>query len=321
MNFDFSSVDISALASSLAGLVTPEAIKDLAMEGRFIKYKDDPVGFCEDVLDETLTDEVKLLANSVKDNKISIGVSATGTGKSHIAARLAIWFYSCFPGAKVFTSAAPPIDNLRQILWGEIGSVVRGYPQLFKGHEIKSLEMKKGPEEFLVGVTIPSSGTDEERESKFSGKHAPHMLFILDEADAIADCVFRGIDGCMSGGHVRLLCMFNPKRKAGSIYRMIRDKRASVIKLTAFNHPNVITGKDVIPGAVTRDVTVERINEWCKPLKDVGNLSDASMFTLPDFLVGKTCIGGNGKEPWSVPGPGIRSAYLRRVDIISKSEI
>jgi len=37
-------------------------------EQDFEKYKDDPVGFCEEVLGETLTDDVKRLMESVRDN-------------------------------------------------------------------------------------------------------------------------------------------------------------------------------------------------------------------------------------------------------------
>ena len=40
------------------------------------------------------------------------------------------------------------------------------------------------------------------REAKFSGKHAPYLLFILDEGDAIGDEVYRGIESCMSGGRM-----------------------------------------------------------------------------------------------------------------------
>ena len=79
-------------------------------------------------------------------------------------------------------------------------------------------------------ISAPS-GTEAQREAKFSGKHAPYLLFILDEGDAIPDEVYRGIESCMSGGHARLLIMFNPRAEVGEAYRMERDGRANVIKL------------------------------------------------------------------------------------------
>ena len=114
-------------------------------------------------------------------------------------------------------------------------------------------------------MTIPASGTPAQREAKFSGKHAPNLLFIIDEGDAVPDEVYKGIESCMTGGHARLLIMFNPRAEIGEPSRMERDGRASVVHLSAFSHPNLIQGKDVIAGAVTRETTVRRINQWCRP--------------------------------------------------------
>jgi len=96
--------------------------------------------------------------------------------------------------------------------------------------------------------------------------------------------------------------MFNPRAEVGAAYRMIRDKRASVVKLSAFRHPNVVTGRDKIPGAVTRETTLRRINEWCRPLAD-GEQIDGQCFQLPAFLEGKTAKSQAGQE-YPPLGPG-----------------
>jgi len=206
--------------------------------------------------------------------------------------------------------AAPPIDNLETLLWGEIGNVVRGHKKMFANDYITRLNISSAPpissqtlddledEEnisFIRGVTIPTSGTAHERESKFSGKHAPNMMFLFDEGDAIPDEVYAGADGCMSGGHVRMLIMFNPRAEVGEAYRKIRDGRANVVYLSVFGHPNVITGNDVIPGAVSRETTVRRINEWSRPLVD-GEQIDAECFELPEFLEGVIAKSHSGRE-------------------------
>ena len=276
----------------------------------YSEYKADPIGFGQDKLGESYTDEVKILMESVRDYPVTIAISATGTGKTHAAARVAVWFYKTHNQAKVFTAAAPPIDNLETLLWGEIGNVVRKHKKMFVDDYITYLNISSTPPlssktlddtenegeiSFIKGVTIPTSGTSHERESKFSGKHAPNMMFIFDEGDAIPDEVYKGSDGCMSGGFVRMLIMFNPKSQVGEAYRKIRDGRANVVYLSAFGHPNVITGEDVIPGAVTRETTVRRVNEWCRPL--VGDEQpDSECFDLPDFLVGSVAESQAGKE-------------------------
>lgn len=260
----------------------------------YSKYANDPVGFGTDVLGESYTEDVKALMESVRDNEITIAISATGTGKTHSAARIAVWFKSVYgKDAQVLTAAAPPENNLKTILWGEIGSVINKHPSLFDSYTITALKIEDTPKSFIIGLTIPSSGTPKEREAKFSGKHAPYLLFILDEGDAIPDEVYKGIEGCMSGGIiVRLLIMFNPRQESGEVYRMIRDKRANVVSLSAFNHPNVLTGENVIPGAVTRETTIRRINQWARPIADGEQGRD--FFELPGFLVGQTCKAPDG---------------------------
>lgn len=119
-----------------------------------------------------------------------------------------------------------------------------------------------------------------------SGKHAPHLLFIVDEGDAVPDEIYEGIDGCMSGGLARLLVMFNPKAQQGPVYQMEQEQRAHIIGLSALNHPNVLSGNDIIPGAVTREVIVRRINQWTRPAVEGENPSETRKFEVPDFLIG-----------------------------------
>lgn len=281
-------------AAILASKMKPGALTAMKSKQSYLQYRDDPVGFCENILGETLTDDVVKMMESVRDNLVTVAVSSNATGKSHGGARVAVWFYQCHEDCKVFTAAAPPYSNLKNILWGEIGSVVAKHPDMFSSHVVTALDIRRGPEDFLTGVSIPSSGTDKEREAKFSGKHQKNMLFVLDEGDAIPDDVYAGIESCMSGGHVRLLIFLNPRQAAGAVFRMQRDNTAHVVHLSALRHPNVVTGKDVIPGAVTRETTVRRINEWTRPLNPDEKIEKESVFTVPYFLVGATAPRQNG---------------------------
>ena len=263
--------------------------------GDFSQYQDNPIGFGEKVLGESYTEDVKLLMESVRDNPVTVAISANGTGKTHGAARVAVWWYKAFTDSQVYTSAAPPEGNLKRLLWGEIIGTSERHPELFRGDTITSLNISRSAQSFITGVTIPVSGSEAIREAKFSGKHAPHLLFIIDEGDAVPDEVYKGIESCMSGGHARLLVMFNPRSESGEVFRMIRDKRANVVHLSAFNHPNVKTGRDIIPGAVNRENTVRRITQWCRPLAE-GESPDAECFELPDFLIGSIAKSQSGEE-------------------------
>jgi hypothetical protein len=275
-----------------------------AYTSRLFKYREDPVGFGEDILKESYTRGVQDVMRSVRDNPITIARSANAVGKSHGAARIAAWFFTVFDDSKVFVTAAPPVENLKRILWGEILSIVERNQEFFKGFQMRSMKINRNASSFVDCLTIPTSGTSEEREAKFSGKHAPHMLFIVDEGDAVPDEVYRGIESCMSGGVARMLIMFNPRSPTGPVYIKERDGLANVVHLSAFEHPNVVTGDDVYPGAVDRETTVRRINQWTREMRPEEKKGEDT-FEVPDFLIGTTATALDGKEYPPLPA-GVR---------------
>ena len=273
-------------------------------KARLDKYAEDPVGFGEDILGESFTDDVKAVMESVLRNPVTVAQSANSTGKSHGAARAAAWFFKVFADAKVYMTAAPPFENLKKILWGEVMAVTMKKPELFATDQVRSLDIYRNKQSFMTGVAIPMQGKAEERETKFSGKHAPHLLFVVDEGDAVPEEVYKGIESCMSGGFCRLLIMFNPKMQSGYVYRLIKNNQANVVKLSAFNHPNVLTGEEKIPGAVDRTVTIRRIQEWTRPLAE-NERRGPDCYDLPDFLVGAVAIAHNG-QPYPPLAAGVR---------------
>lgn len=271
----------------------------------FARYQSDPHGFCKDQFNEIYTDDIVAVMESVRDNIVTIVRSANATGKSHAAPRIATWFYKSFPGAKVFTTAAPPERNLETIIWGEMYGLASRHPKLFADDQITAnMNIGRNKEEFITGVTIPVAGTAQTVEERFSGKHAPNMLFIVDEANAVPEAVFKGIESCMSGGNARLVLFFNPRGKYGPASKMETKGQGHVCQISAFNHPNVITGQNVIPGAVTRETTVRRINLWSRPLAP-DEQKDIECYELPDFLVGESCVAANG-EPYAPLPAGTR---------------
>jgi len=88
--------------------------------------------------------------------------------------------------------------------------------------------------------------------------------------------------------------MFNPKAQQGPIYQMEMDNKARIINLSALRHPNVVTGEDIIPGAVTRETVVRRINQWTRPAVEGEEPTASRRFEVPDFLVGTTALSLQG---------------------------
>jgi len=300
---------ISDIIDVIKGKFTDEQIQayldDKASGGNpYSKYADDPVGFCEEELGCTLTDDIITMMEAVRDYRVVIAISGNAPGKTFAAAHMAHWFYKCLPNSQVILTAPHPgEDNLKRKLWGEIEKVFGHNPMVFKDDRIVTLEISPKADNrdrqyrhFIQGITLPQSGSEEEKISKLSGSHADNIMYILDEGDAVPEWAFKAIDSSMSGGNARLLIMYNPKRKAGAAYKKIRSGQAHVVRLDVLKHPNVLTGKIIVPGgAVTREQTVKRINEWTEPLPKEYK-PDATCWEIPDFLVGATAISDSGKE-------------------------
>jgi hypothetical protein len=288
--------DVDVIVQSILRNYPQDHLQSWAEKNKYIRYQRDPIGFGESILKENYTEDIKIMMESVRDNVTTVSISCNSSGKSYTAASLALWHCMCFPNSLTVTLAAPPERNLKAILWGEIAKkFYRHKDTLFQGYVYNIMDLSSPHGSNITGVTIPQSGPPEEREARVSGRHAPYLMFICDEADGIPEPVFKGIEACMSGGEIRLLCMFNPRRSAGSVYRMIRDGRANVVHLTAFNHPNVKTGQNLIPGAVTRDITVKRINECTVPLPSHQE-PDGFCFEVPEFLAGSIAVDNNNRE-------------------------
>jgi len=289
--------DPIGIANDIIGFLGPEKARSFIETGQgFEQFYDDPVGFNEQVPGEIYTDDVKIMMRSVADYEVTIAISANATGKTHGAARVALWFFCTRREVEVYTAAAPPEDNLYRLLWGEIRSVIAKHPEVIGDSRVTTMHVERAPKQFLTGVTIPVTGDAKTREARFSGKHAPSLMFLFDEGDAIPDEVYAGRESCTSGGEIRTLIMFNPRQPKGEAYRMIRDGRANVVNLSAFTHPNVITGQNIIPGAVDRNTTVRRIAQMCRIVQPDENTESCTVFDLPDFLVGAVAIDQKGRN-------------------------
>lgn len=273
------------------------------------EYRSRYVEFAEDMMGVQLTPDQKKLFRAVEKYEIVQVSSATGVGKTYALGVLAIAIYKTHLHSKIYTACAPPEDNLRNLLWGEILTFVNTHAHLFQGDRIQvgnlNIQRQNRPKQFIAGVTIPQSRSEDDMETRFSGKHSPTLMFIFDEGDGIPDAVYKGADGCMSGGvFMRQVVCFNPKKKKGEPYRRIKEHRCYHMSMSAFSHPNVITGENIFPGAVTREATVKRINEWTEPLRKSDD-RDGNCFDVPEFLVGVRATSAGGDKYPPLPS-GIR---------------
>jgi len=95
---------------------------------------------------------MRATSKDVRDNPVTIAKSANATGKTHGAARVAVWWFKVFPESQVYTGAASPESNLKKLLWGEIGSIIEKHSELFESDTVTNLHVQRSAQSFLTHI-------------------------------------------------------------------------------------------------------------------------------------------------------------------------
>ena len=99
-----------------------------AINRKRLAYRNDPIGFETEVLDikpSHVWGKMREVAESVRDNQFTAVPAGHSVSKTYGAARIAVWFKTCFEPSTVITTA--PSDNqVRNQLWREIHMAYAG---------------------------------------------------------------------------------------------------------------------------------------------------------------------------------------------------
>lgn len=184
--------------------------------------------------------------------------SANNTGKTRCASGLVNHFFDCFAPSITY-SFAPSWAQVHDLLWKEIKATRanKGLPG-----RVLDLRLERSDEHFALGkATSDAGGAGLERAQ---GQHAPYLLMVLDEAEGVAEYIYRAVDNMTSGGVVIVLLLANPKTRSSEFYK--RRTRDNVInfRLNSIYHPNVVENREIIPGAIRRDAINLALKEHCQ---------------------------------------------------------
>jgi hypothetical protein len=212
----------------------------------FDRCQKDPEFFVKEILgDDPWNTQVKIL-ESVRDNRVTSVPSCHSSGKSWTAGRIALWFGTCHPGAKVITTA-PTERQVKGVLWGEIHRAASS-SKVPLGGDATAMQLKFAPDHWIWGFTAPDWD-----ESRFQGFHAPHILVVVDEASGISAALMDQIDSLLAGGHARKLLIGNPIVSGCSFERDCNSSAVNTISIAAWDTPNFlafgITEEDMLSGA------------------------------------------------------------------------
>lgn len=178
--------------------------------------------------------------------KIGMSImSSNGNGKDFLASLITWHFMSNFRDARGMATANTG-HQLKNVFWSEVASV-RGLARKpepnnpesrndlqtnFEMHNDKlfaKLPVKEdwGKKHFLELVTINTKATPEEQGESLAGRHADHMIIVIDEWSGIPDAVFKPLDRTLTGKLNICFGIFNPTRNSGyaiDTHGKIRDQ-------------------------------------------------------------------------------------------------
>lgn len=173
--------------------------------------------------------------------------SGHGIGKTTLLAGIVSHFFDCFPESIVY-AFAPGFEQINDLLFKEIRKqrAGRGLP----GRVLQTPEIKGGDAHFVKGrATNDAHGRGTER---VQGQHAPYLLFVIDEAEGVADFVYDAIKSMASGGIAVVILAANPRTRASRFHRLATGRQVVNFRISCIAHPNVRSGRALIPGAVER---------------------------------------------------------------------
>lgn len=206
------------------------------------RYSDNPAGFLRDVLRCDPWEMQRVMAESVRDHPRTVVVAAQSIGKDWLAARLALWWVYGRRGRVILTG--PTERQVKHILMREVRRAFSRAPEL--PGELYSMELRVDDDCGILAFT--SDNMD-----KLTGFHHPRLLVALTEAQGCEEAAYEAAQSCATAPGNRLFVYGNPLHSRGEFYRIARSDAWHRIKIPAGLHPNVVEGRDVIPGAVSRE--------------------------------------------------------------------
>ncbi len=173
------------------------------------------------------------------------------------SASLACWWITTHDPAVVIT-LAPTFSQVQSIIWQQIRSV--GRKAKLPGDIMESPRWRLTDDRWAIGLS-PRKSSDMDM-ATLAGRHSPNLLVIMDEASGLPRQVWDTVAGLAVSENNRVVAVGNPIEQAGPFWDACNNSRWTHQRISCFDHPNVIEGRDIIPGAVTRSYIDDGCYNW-----------------------------------------------------------
>jgi len=204
-------------------------------------------------------------------NKNWVGVeSATGTGKTFIASRIAMWFLDVFDNSLVVI-IGPTSSQLRDNMWAEMARAFPKFQSIRPSAELLEMKLRvrgKGNLDEKGWQCISRSGMagpasqEEKSTAKTQGFHRKDMLFVVDETPGVSQSILNAIENTCTGTNNIIIAFGNPDSEVDPLHKFCKKKSVKHYIISGYDHPNVVTGEEIVHGAVTVESIQRRIDDY-----------------------------------------------------------
>jgi hypothetical protein len=213
-----------------------QVLRQLAKVDGYADYRDHPVEFITELLDEQPWSIQARIAESVRDNRYTAVPSCFGSGKDWIASRLGAWWVAT-GGILVATSNS--FTQLKDIYWRELRQAHRKGE--LPGQPSWGTDLRWDASEDAWAIGRKPDDNDPEG---LQGIHGARVLVVIDEANGVSSQLWEAVRGLVVNADSRVLAIGNPLEPVGPFYEACRSPNWHVIRISVFDTPN-FTGEEV----------------------------------------------------------------------------
>lgn len=218
----------------------------------------DPLAFGRVVLGRRRWHGQRKMVEAMRKHRRVRFQSGNATGKTHELAASIVEFIATGKKRRVVCTG-PSYDQVRRGLWAEIqnawdDAAARGV-KIGPRPGADSWDIGPGHGAFIASVDNISSIQ--------GGRGSGGTWIVMDEAQGVHDAnLWTALESLMQSPTSRFFTSSNPLYPEGVDYENSLNAEWHTVTLDSMAHPNVVTGREVIPGAVSRQWVEECIRRW-----------------------------------------------------------
>lgn len=207
----------------------------------------DPLWFPRVVLGRTYWSKQAEMYRGLHEHPVIAAKGGQSVGKTKGIGDYVAEIAATCPGRKIVL-AGPKFEQIERNLWGAVREAFRdadkrGVPL---GGKLMGSEWKGPKDEGWIAI----AGANREESLRLG--HGEKMTVVVDEATSFPDWAWRAVNGMLASEGSQLIVSFNPTDATDQTKVLCDEPGTKVYTLSCLEHPNVVMGENVVPGAVTK---------------------------------------------------------------------